>query len=100
MKDFSPQIEGPPGPWYQKVNAAVQQAREAKTPDQLRAILGEPDIIEILSDDDRRVSRNSPVDERYPAEYWIYIDPYRPRFRYLFGISAGWIVERSRSTGP
>ena len=95
VKGFTPQVEGPLGPWYQKVNATGSRARAAATAQQLRDILGEPDTIEHVSDDDRRESEDSPIDAHYPSEYWVYVDPYRPRFHYQFGISAGWIVEIS-----
>ena len=98
MKGFTQQVEGPLGPWYQKVNATVSRAQAAATAEQLRDILGEPDTIEHVPDDDRRESEDTPIDARYPSEYWVYVDPYRPRFSYRFGISAGRIVETSRLT--
>jgi hypothetical protein len=100
MKGFPQTVEGPLGPWYQKVNAAVAKAQAATSADQLRHILGDPDQIDHVEDDAQRESPDAPIDDCEAAEYWVYLDPYRPRFRYQFGISKGRIVERTRFTGP
>jgi hypothetical protein len=93
MKGFPPNVDGPLGPWYQKVNAAIREATESRTIAELRDILGEPDAIEAVEDDDRRETKDAPVDEKYPEQYWVYRDPYRPRFYYYFGISRGRPIE-------
>ena len=98
MKGFPPTVEGPLGPWHQKVNATVACAQLAATPAELRQILGEADTIEIESAENRREYQEYPLDERYCSEYWNYVDPYRPRMKYRFGISAGRIIFRSRVT--
>lgn len=96
MKGFSKQVEGPLGPWYQKVNAAIKCAEVASTSRQLLGILGEPDIIEQVSDEDRRRTEDGPIDDHLATEIWIYNDPYRPRIEYHFGISSGKIAHQAR----
>ena len=98
MRDFPSQVSGPLGPWYKKVNAVIDAAYEAKTAAKLLAVLGEPDEIEGVSDDDRRAIGASAIDPRYAGKYWVYVDPYRPRMRYRFGVSDGKVVERTRVT--
>lgn len=98
MRGFPQQVGGPMGPWYQRVNATIRKAQTSGNVDQLREVLGEPDQIEMVANDDRRESEDAPIDERYPAEFWIYIDPYRRRIQYRFGISEDRIVEISKVT--
>ena len=98
MRDFPAQISGPLGPWYKKVNAAVAGAFKASSAAQLLKILGEPDHVEGVSDDDRRPIGTIAIDPRYPAKVWIYVDPYRPRIRYRFGIARDKIVDRTQVT--
>lgn len=97
VKGFQQQVDGPMGPWYQKVNAAVRRAKDARTVEELRDILGEPDHIEIVHNEWRE-SEDAPVDERYLSQAWEYVDPYRPRFHYTFDISLGRVVGTSRLT--
>jgi hypothetical protein len=88
MKGFSEPIEGPIGPWYQKVNEAVERAKEARTVRELVAILGDPDGVEVLSADERRVDdHTSPIDPRHPAKIFEYADPYRRGRFYRFDVS-------------
>ena len=82
MKDFPLQVEGPIGPWYVKVNAAVKRAHEAKTSEQLIEVLGDPDTIERVPRDDRRSSEEA-------SEIWDYIDPYRPDFTIVLASPRG-----------
>lgn len=92
MKGFPKQVEGPLGSWYQKVNASIEKAMLAKTPLELREILGEPDNTIDVPDDDRRANANSPIDPRNPGLIFVYRDPYRPRVEYKFGISNDRVV--------
>jgi len=61
MKGFPEHVEGPMGPWYQKVNAAVAKVTRGKTVPQIREILGEPDETIEVPDDDRRQDADSPL---------------------------------------
>jgi len=56
MKNFTANVEGPLGPWYRKVNDPIALAARARTIGELRGILGEPDTIQTLSADDRKVA--------------------------------------------
>ena len=92
MKGFPKEVEGPMGPWYQKVNASIEKARLAKTLFELREILGEPDDSIDVPDDDRCENANSPIDPRHPRLIFVYRDPYRLRVEYKFGISNDRVV--------
>ncbi len=92
MKGFPKHVEGPMGPWYQRVNAAVAKVTRGKTVPQIRDILGEPDETIEVPDDDRRQDADSPVDPRYPELILVYYDPYRKRIRYKFDISNGRVI--------
>ncbi|MEQ1654068.1 MAG: hypothetical protein ABL960_00075 [Nitrospira sp.] len=88
MKGFSEPAEGPIGPWYQKVNEVVERAQQARTVQELVAILGDPDEVEALTDDERRVGDStSPIDLRHPAKIFEYADPYRRGRFYRFDVS-------------
>jgi len=93
MKGFSEPVEGPVGPRYQQVNEAVGQAQQARTVQELVAILGDPDGVEVLSDDERRVGdTTSPIDPRHPARIFEYADPYRRGKFYRFDVSDSGVV--------
>lgn len=88
MKGFSEPAEGLIGPWYQKVNEAVERAQQASTVQELIVMLGDPDRVEVLSDDERRVDDpTSPIDPRHPAKIFEYADPYRRGRFYRFDVS-------------
>ncbi len=98
MKGFSKNVDGPKGPWYKKVNEVVSKAMQSNDPAFIIELLGEPNLIEKVEEEDRIPDGNSEVDPRYPEVYWSYFDPYRPRKMYKFGISGNTIVERSHVT--
>jgi len=88
MKGFPPVVEGPLGPWYQKVNAAIRSAEKVNAVQELRNILGDPDSVEVLSDEERRgEADDAPIDPRHPAQMWEYPDPYRRGRFYRFDVS-------------
>ena len=89
MKGFPEQVEGPMGPWYQKVNAALAKARLAKTLPDLRGLLGEPDEVLDGDEEDRRKNANDP---RYPEFIWVYLDPYRRGIEYHFNVAGGRVM--------
>lgn len=91
MKGFPEQPEGAIGEWYQKVNSTVRTASQSKTVNKLISILGRPDKIE--GDEIERPSNMLKKlgsmlhfgDEKAESVF-VYVDPYRPRIRYKFGI--------------
>jgi len=93
MKDFPAKVDGPMGPWFRKVNEVVAKAQTLKKASDLRGLLGEPDAVHAVETDDRVPDGEVRVSPRYPAEYWEFIDPYRPRRRYWFGINKGRVIE-------
>ncbi len=98
MKGFPEHVDGPMGPWYQKVNAAIGRAKAAKTVAEIREILGEPDDTIGVPDNDRRQDANSPIDPRYPAVILVYRDPYRKRVEYRFDVSNGRVIGFSKTS--
>ncbi len=97
MKGFPEVVEGPMGPWYQKVNAAVAKVKRGKAMREVLEILGEPDETIKVSDDDRREDADSPIDPRNPELILVYRDPYRKRIKYRFGISNGRVITLSKA---
>lgn len=88
MKGFVEPAEGPLGSWYQKVNETVERAQQSRTVQELVAILGDPDGVEVLTDDERRVGdATSPIDSRHPAKILEYAAPYRRGRFYRFDVS-------------
>jgi hypothetical protein len=75
MKDCPTTISGPLGPWYQKVNALVAEANMATTAEMIKSILGEPDTIEIVPDEERISDTSGKLDCSYPDTYYEYADP-------------------------
>ncbi len=98
MKGFTENVVGPKGPWYKKVNEVVLMAMKSDDPTYVKEILGDPDFIEKVEDEDRIPNGSNEIDPRYPEVYWNYIDPYRPRKLYRFGISGEIIVDHSHVT--
>lgn len=98
MKCIPENVDGPMGPWYRKVNELVKSAMESNDSRLVKEILGEPDFIEQVAADDRMPAGNKETDPRYPEVYWNYIDPFRPRKLYRFGISGEVIVAHSYET--
>ena len=92
MKAFPEQVEGPMGPWYQKINASIAKAKLAKTPAEIREILGEPSEAVDIPDDNRRRHANAPIDARYPERILVYRDPYRTHIEYRFEVSNGRVI--------
>lgn len=91
------------GQWYQKANAAVSAASAAASVDELREALGEPDAIQ---------GADAPTPTKMLAQLgsglrfgdeeaesvWTYVDPYRPRFRYKFGLTGHKVTSCWRDT--
>jgi hypothetical protein len=77
MKGFPTTVDGPMGEWYKKVNAVVEPAMKAVTESEIRELLGEPDELIVVPDDERRDDETSKVSDMYPDHIFIYNDPYR-----------------------
>lgn len=88
------------GPWYQKVNAAIAQAKLAQTEAELRQVLGEPNETIAVPDDDRIPDGETTIDPRYPERILVYRDPYRSRIAYRFDLSQGRVIGFSKAFSP
>ena len=91
------------GQWYQKVTAAVAVAGDATSANELIEALGDPDAIQgadAPTPTKRLAELGSSLrfgDEKAES-VWTYVDPYRPRFRYKFGLTGPNVTSRWRET--
>jgi len=92
------------GPWYRRVNALVASANGCETLRQLIDVLGEPDKIEAAGETvtPSRFFESIGSIFRFGDEHadiiLTYIDPYRPRHRYKYGVENSRIVSTWRET--
>lgn len=95
MKDFPGKLDGPKGQWYRKVNERIAEATACSTVEELVEVLGKPDKVERAEEVTTPSKFFESIgsifrfgDER-AEEILTYVDPYRPRIRYRFGIVKG-----------
>ena len=92
------------GPWYKKVNDQIQQATHCSTTKELIALLGEPSKREASSAVESPTKFFQRIGSlfRFGDDEWetvfTYVDPYRPRHRYKFGITSGQVNTCWRET--
>jgi hypothetical protein len=104
MKGVPQNPEPEIGACYRAVNAAIKAAQQCRTIEEVIDLLGEPDYC------DRGGDTLTPTQVfealgsvlRFGDEdvdvVLIYLDPYRPRFRYKFGFLAGTLNWTMRET--
>jgi hypothetical protein len=103
MKGFPDNPEEPMGKWYKAVNARIAEAAECTSEAKLLDLLGEPDNVE-----GEEVETPSGIfagigsilrfGQEHGERVLTYVDPYRPRFRYMFSIVSGKIDSHWRVT--
>ena len=100
MKNFPEEPEGPLGPWYRRVNDAVTASNACASPKELISLLGEPDAIhkgeEVLHPSAIFQEMGS-IFKFSDFDYEVvftYVDPYRPRKRYRYGIRGEAVTDR------
>lgn len=101
MKGFPQHVDGPLGPWFKKVRAAVAVVRVGDSRERVVDVLGVPDeiqhdavsaggqlqgLLENVAGGDTAIRYGDK--EPFP-ETLVYRDPYRPRKRYAFGMRDG-----------
>lgn len=101
MKGLPDNVDGPLGPWLKKVREAVASVGVGDSRERVIERLGLPDevrhdsvsaagALQGLLDDVAGGRTLIGYGDNVPIpEILVYIDPYRPRRRYLFGIRAG-----------
>ncbi len=93
LKGFLDTPGGSLGPWYRKVNEAVAQAAACTEVAALVARLGEPDVVEeregVKTPSDHMAALGSRFrfDDDGAERVLTWVDPYRPRRRYRFGVT-------------
>ena len=93
MKGFPDAPEGPLGPWYRKVNEAVAQAAACAEVEALVERLGQPDAVDerdgVKTPSDHMAALGSPFrfDDDGAERVLTWVDPYRPRRHYRFGVT-------------
>ncbi len=94
MKNFPINPDGPKGPWYKKVRETINIANALKSTEELVELLGEPVKIEgeefkgptaFL----RSIGSIFKFGDQESDTVYTYVDPYRPRNRYKFGLKKG-----------
>lgn len=85
----------PLGPEHKKFKNKIVQAQSISSVEELLRIMGKPDKIEECELEDRISGETGELSDEYPEKYLIYIDPWRPRVHYRFGVSSGQVIEFS-----